>query len=43
MEALILAAAVISAAFIPWAVRNDSADAHLLHTPETNCPDCEES
>lgn len=38
MIALILAAALMTAAFIPWAVRNDRADAHLIP-----CPECEES
>lgn len=43
MIALILAAAVIAAAFIPWAIRADHADAHLLHRPNSDCPECEES
>ena len=40
MEALLLAGVIIAATFIPWAVRNDAADAHLIHTPGT-CSECE--
>ena len=40
MEALLLAGAVIAAAFIPWAIRADRADAHLIHKPGT-CDECE--
>lgn len=28
---------------IPWAIRADRVDAHLLHHPNSNCPECEES
>lgn len=41
MIALILAGAVIAAVFIPWAVRNDNLDAHLLHGPNSGCLECE--
>lgn len=40
MIALVLAAAVLAATFIPWAIRNDRADAHLIHKPGT-CHECE--
>lgn len=29
-------------AAIPWAIRADRADAHLLHHPNSNCPECED-
>ena len=38
MIALILAGAVVAAAFIPWAIRQDRTDAHILHL--ANCADC---
>ena len=41
MIALILAAAVMAAVFIPWALRNDRADWHLMHTPDADCPECD--
>ncbi|UDL14885.1 membrane protein [Arthrobacter phage Sarge] len=25
---------------IPWALRADYADAHLLHGPNSGCPEC---
>lgn len=40
MIILILAAAVMAAVFIRWAVLNDELDAHLLHGPASNCPEC---
>lgn len=41
MIAAILAGTVMAAVFIPWAIRNDRAEAHLLHT--AGCSDCDES
>lgn len=41
MIALVLAAAVMAAAFIRWAVLNDAADAHLFHGHESGCLECE--
>jgi hypothetical protein len=40
MIALILALAVISGCLIPWAVRADGADYHLIH--RSDCADCED-
>lgn len=40
MTALLLAGTIIAGVFIPWAVRNDRADAHLQHTPGT-CVECD--
>lgn len=42
MIALILAAAVMAAVFIRWAVLNDEYDAHLIHGPASNCLECED-
>jgi hypothetical protein len=41
MIALILAAAVMAFVFIFWAARNDEMDAHLIHGPDSGCPECE--
>lgn len=41
MIALILAAAVMAAVFIRWAIANDELDAHLLHGPLSGCIECE--
>lgn len=41
MTALILAAAVMAAVFIRWALANDELDAHLLHGPLDGCLECE--
>ncbi len=38
MIAAVLAGAFLAAAFIPWAVRADRADAHLIHL--TGCVEC---
>jgi hypothetical protein len=38
--ALILAAAVMAAVFIRWAVLNDELDAHLMHGPNDGCGEC---
>ena len=40
MEALLLSAVIMSGVFIRWAIRNDAADAHLIHAPGT-CHECE--
>ncbi|WNT44951.1 hypothetical protein SEA_ABBYDAISY_56 [Arthrobacter phage AbbyDaisy] len=27
---------------IPWALRRDYSDAHLLHSPDSGCVECED-
>jgi len=41
MIALILAAAVMAAVFIRWAIANDEMDSHLMHGPASGCIECE--
>lgn len=41
MIALILAAAIMAAVFIRWAVVNDEYDAHVLHGPDAGCWECD--
>jgi hypothetical protein len=46
MIALILAAAVMAAVFIPWAKRLDDTDAiayrhHVMHTERAGCVECQ--
>jgi hypothetical protein len=46
MIALVLAAAVMAAVFIPWARRADKTDAityrhHLMHTERSGCIECQ--
>ena len=44
MIALVLALAVVTAAFIPWAIRQDRVDHaewHLMHGPRSGCVECE--
>ena len=40
MIALVLAAAVMAAVFIRWALANDELDSHLLHGPADGCIEC---
>lgn len=32
--------AAFFAARLPWALRRDYSEAHLLHGPEDGCPEC---
>lgn len=42
MIALVLAAVVMAAVFIRWAIANDEMDAHLFHGPDSKCLECED-
>ena len=41
MTALVLALAAFAFVGIFWAIRNDNAEAHLLHGPSDGCLECE--
>jgi len=41
MTALVVTLAVFFAVAIPWAMRRDRAEYHIMHGPNDGCPECE--